>query len=77
MGEYFEVLADTGRALKIEKENIDSLILRGNAYYKLGEFDMSIRHYRQVVFHTMQYTNTVYKYNVNFVMRYHRIMTYK
>ena len=47
MGQYFEVLADTGRALKLQKENIDALIARGDAYYRLAEHDMAMRHYRQ------------------------------
>jgi DnaJ family protein C protein 3 len=47
MGEYFETLADTGRALKIEKESMEALEMRGMAYYKLGEHDMALRHFRQ------------------------------
>lgn len=45
--QYFEAIADAGKVLKIESDNIDALLLRGEAYYQLGEVDMAINHYRQ------------------------------
>ena len=45
--DYFEVLADSGRALKIKKNNIAALQLRANAYYKLADHDMAMRHHRE------------------------------
>lgn len=45
--QYFESIADTGKVLKIESDNIEALQLRGEAYYQLGELDMSLNHYRK------------------------------
>jgi DnaJ family protein C protein 3 len=47
LDEYFEVISDTGKALKIESNNIETLELRGNAYYIIGEYEASKNHYRQ------------------------------
>lgn len=45
--QYFESIADTGKVLKIEQDNIEALQLRGDAYYHLGEIDTAINHYRK------------------------------
>lgn len=47
MGDYYESIADTGKALKIEGDNLEALELRGRAYYFLGEFDMAMNHFRK------------------------------
>lgn len=47
VGDYFEAIADTGKVLKIEADNIESLELRGRCYYNLGELDMAMNHYRK------------------------------
>ena len=47
LGEYFDVLADSGRALKIKKDNLKALELRANAYYRLADHDMAMRHHRE------------------------------
>ena len=46
LGEQFDTIADTGKVLKLEPDNIEALELRGRAYYILGELDTSINHYR-------------------------------
>jgi len=46
-GDMYEAIADTGKLLKIEGNNIEALELRGNAYYVLGELESAINHYRQ------------------------------
>ena len=45
--QYYEVLADSGRALKLQQDSIEALLVRGEAYYRLAEHDMAMRHYRQ------------------------------
>eukprot|EP01042_Synura_sphagnicola_P033559 gene33559-43092_t len=45
--QVFESIADTGKVLKLEQDNIEALQLRGDAYYHLGEIDTAINHYRK------------------------------
>lgn len=45
--DYYSVVADTGRILKHSSKNIDAYQLRGEAYYKLGEHDVAVKHYRE------------------------------
>merc|ERR1719410_1564833 len=47
VGDYFNVVADTGRILKLLPKNIDAYQLRGTAYYYLGEHDVAINHFRE------------------------------
>eukprot|EP01006_Ploeotia_vitrea_P012390 TRINITY_DN32849_c0_g1_i1.p1 TRINITY_DN32849_c0_g1~~TRINITY_DN32849_c0_g1_i1.p1 ORF type:complete len:481 (+),score=6.51 TRINITY_DN32849_c0_g1_i1:88-1530(+) len=47
LGDYYETVADSGKALKIEGNNLEALELRGKGYYLLGEFDMAMNHFRQ------------------------------
>lgn len=47
LGDYYEAIADTGKALKIEGDNLEALELRGRAYYIVGEFDMAMNHFRK------------------------------
>ena len=47
LGDLYECIADAGKVLKIEKDSIEALELRGNAYYVLGELEMAVNHYRQ------------------------------
>eukprot|EP00937_MAST-01D_sp_MAST-1D-sp2_P007304 g7304.t1 len=49
MAQYFDVLADTGRALKLQQDSMEALLLRGDAYYLLADHDMAMRHYRQAL----------------------------
>ncbi len=49
MGEQFEAIADTGRVIKMQQDSIHALELRGGAYYVLGEFEMSMNHYRSAL----------------------------
>jgi len=46
-GDYFSVVSDAGRVLKLFPKNIDAYQLRGTAYYYLGEHDTAINHYRE------------------------------
>lgn len=39
---YYEVLADTGKALKIRHDSMDALLMRAKGYYKLTEHDMAM-----------------------------------
>lgn len=44
--EYYETVADTGKVLKQESDNIEALELRGKSYYALGEMESAMNHYR-------------------------------
>lgn len=46
MGEHFESIADTGKVLKLEPENLEALELRGRSYYIIGELDTAMNHFR-------------------------------
>lgn len=47
MRELYDTIADTGKILKVESDNLLALELRGGAYYVLGELDTAMNHYRQ------------------------------
>jgi DnaJ homolog subfamily C member 3 len=47
--DYYETVADVGRALKLDETWIEALQLRGDAYYKIGEVDMALNHYRKIL----------------------------
>lgn len=49
MGEVLDTIADAGKLLKIESDNMEALELRGNAYYIIGEFETAMNHYRQAL----------------------------
>lgn len=49
MGDFYESIADCGRVLKLESDNLLALELRGSNYYILGELDMAMNHYRQAL----------------------------
>ena len=40
--EYYEVISDTGKVLKIEADNIFALEMRGRSYYLLGKIYMCL-----------------------------------
>lgn len=45
--EYYDTIADTGKVLKLESDNLEALELRGGAYYLLGEIETAMNHYRK------------------------------
>ena len=49
LGDRENVLADTGKALKVNDKNMAALAMRGDAYYSMDEFELAQRHYRQVM----------------------------
>lgn len=49
LGDSYEAIADTGKVLKLEADNLEALEVRGNAYYVLGELDMAMNHYRKAL----------------------------
>ena len=49
MGDWYETIADAGKVLKIDGNNLMALELRGTCYYVLGEFEMAMNHYRQAL----------------------------
>lgn len=44
---YYGVISETGRLLKHQPQNIEAYRLRGDAYYRLGEHDQALAHYRE------------------------------
>jgi DnaJ homolog subfamily C member 3 len=47
IGDYYGVISETNRLLKVQSQNIDAYELRGNAYYALGDHELAIAHYRE------------------------------
>lgn len=47
IGDYYGCISETGRLLKTQSQNIDAYQLRGEAYFKLGEHDQAVLHYRE------------------------------
>lgn len=45
--DYFGVISDTGKILKIHSRNIEAYQLRGDAYFRTGEHDIAVQHYRE------------------------------
>lgn len=43
-GRYYEAIADSGKVIKREKNNLAAYVMRGKAHYMLGEHDMAKRH---------------------------------
>ena len=46
LGDYFEVLADSGKALKAKKDNLDALELEPT-HITAWQIDMAMRHHRE------------------------------
>jgi DnaJ family protein C protein 3 len=49
LGEQYDTIADTGKVLKLEADNMEALELRGRAYYIIGELETAINHYRKAL----------------------------
>ena len=49
MGDLYECVADSGRAIKLESDSIPALELRGKGYYMLAEHEMAMNHWRQAL----------------------------
>lgn len=49
MGDYYGVISDTAKILKVQTKHLEAYQLRGQAYYKLGEFDTATSHYREAL----------------------------
>lgn len=48
-GLFFEAVADCGDVVKKEQDNIIALLLRGKAYYALGDHEMATRHFKEAL----------------------------
>lgn len=49
LGDYFGVISDTGKILKIHGQNLDAYQLRGEAYFRTGDHDVAIQHFREAL----------------------------
>lgn len=47
LGDLYEAIADAGKALKSDPDDLDALELRGTAYYRLADHDMAKTHWQQ------------------------------
>jgi tetratricopeptide (TPR) repeat protein len=47
LGDYYGTISDAGRVLKAHSQHLDAYELRGNAYFRLGDHDTAINHYRE------------------------------
>mmetsp|Transcript_1756 Transcript_1756/g.2520 ORF Transcript_1756/g.2520 Transcript_1756/m.2520 type:complete len:514 (+) Transcript_1756:137-1678(+) len=46
-GDYYGSVSDTGKILKTHKQHIAAYQLRGNSYFRLGEHETAVNHYRE------------------------------
>lgn len=46
-GDYYGVVSDTGRIIKSHPNHIEAYQLRGEAYFRLNESDMAVKHFRE------------------------------
>lgn len=46
-GDYYGVISDTGLILKQYSQHLDAYKLRGQAYTRLGEHDLAVKHFRE------------------------------
>lgn len=46
-GDYYGVISDTGKILKVHSQNIEAYQLRGEAYLRIGEHDVAVQHFRE------------------------------
>jgi DnaJ family protein C protein 3 len=49
MGDYYGVIGDTGKILKVHPKHLEAYELRGQAYVRLGEHDAAIQHFREAL----------------------------
>lgn len=55
IGDYYGVISESGALLKINKDDLDALLIRGNAHLHLGDEEMANRHYRQCLLSDPEY----------------------
>lgn len=48
-GDYYGTVSDAGRILKSHSDHLDAYQLRGEAYFRLGEHDMAVNHFREAL----------------------------
>ena len=46
-GDYYGTVSDTGKILKAHSNHIEAYQLRGEAYFRLGEHDTAVTHFRE------------------------------
>jgi tetratricopeptide (TPR) repeat protein len=51
LGNYEQVIVDSGRAIKIDRDNLSAYAIRAEAYYKIGELDSALKHLREGLRH--------------------------
>jgi len=49
IGDYYGVISDTGKILKQHSNHLEAYELRGMAYFRLGEHDQAIVHFREAL----------------------------
>lgn len=47
LGDYYGTISDLGRVLKAHSNHIEAYELRGQAYFRLGDHDTAVNHYRE------------------------------
>ena len=47
LGDYFGVISDTGKILKVHNQNLEAYQLRGEAYFRAGDHEVAVQHFRE------------------------------
>lgn len=45
--QFDDALQDTGRAISVNSNSLDALVLRGTIYFNIGDSDLAIKHFQQ------------------------------
>jgi tetratricopeptide (TPR) repeat protein len=48
-GDFYGVVSDTGKILKQHKDHLEAYQLRGQAYFRLGEHEQAVLHFREAL----------------------------
>lgn len=56
-GAHYECIADAGEVIKIDRNDVELLTLRGQAYYELGELDMALKHAQEALQSDPEYSS--------------------
>ena len=49
IGDYYGVISDTAKILKVHPKHLEAYELRGNAYTRLGDHNLAIQHFREAL----------------------------
>jgi len=64
LADYQSVLVDTRSVLKMDKNDLESLHLRGLSYYRMGDHDVALAHYKEGLRSDPEHSKIKKSYNI-------------